>query len=167
MKIVHDIWIGCLLAATTIAAGLQFGAPWPLPPDWVATFGLVPTALMVVVTLWYQRAVPSWLAFACGLIMDTFLDGAIGYWALTYTVCTFFARFLSALLGQQFSIRIFIHALTALGIFVLHLLLSRFGLPYQSDFTDILYASARMFVLGSIIEFTLALGTRLLGRAIR
>ena len=167
MKLVYIFLVGSFLFATTFAAGLQFGAPWPLTYDWIATFGLCPAAFMTVVIFRFPAAIPSLVAFGCGIIMDTLLNGAIGYWTLTYTYSALIARVLSAWLSTLFSTRILGHAFTAFSVLILHIALNWSGLAYQSASIDIVLSVIRMFVLGTIVEMALTFFASLLPQCSR
>jgi len=161
VKIIFNVLIACLIFAVTVAAGLQFAVPWRMTDDWVATFSLIPLAFMIIVLLRApETAVPSWLAFGCGIVMDTLSHGVLGYWALTYTACTPLARLVSSELNAGLINRICLHAAMAAFVFMLHVLLhislNWNGLLGELAWTGIGHSTMRMFIFAASVEVMFA-----------
>ena len=76
------IW-GQVLPLLTLAFAIILAAT-PGQQGALAASGL---AAVLVIHVWTVRrpgAIPSWLAFAAGLVLDALAFGPLGYWALTF-----------------------------------------------------------------------------------
>lgn len=77
--------VALLTAVFTVLCGLRWGLPQNLIPDNLRfAFPLLPLAVMLLVCWRWPAAMPSWLAFVCGLTMDLLTQSPMGYWTLVY-----------------------------------------------------------------------------------
>jgi rod shape-determining protein MreD len=104
MTAVRSIVPAIVLALLVVVAALPVG----LPPEQRFFLPLLP---VVAITVFGgsdgQRAIPDWLVFACGLVLDVLSNGPLGYWALMYLVAQVLARMsvvpIDAAWSQRFS----------------------------------------------------------------
>ena len=86
MKIAGVVSSIVLMCVVTVLCGLRWGVTDGLGPAGQYAMPLLPIVPVLVISFRAPTAVPSWLVFVCGLVMDLLLQGPLGFWSLIYLV---------------------------------------------------------------------------------
>ena len=95
----------------TQAAGSEEAGQYVMP--------LLPVVLVLVIGLRAPSAMPSWLAFGCGLVMDLLLQGPLGFWALIYLAALLAVRLVPIRQRQRALLRLVWISAICVGLAVL------------------------------------------------